>query len=84
MNINQTTVLARVIWRLTTGRDGEEVVSDARDYPAFDPQTGCGTAARAAIGAVAFVLVLAIAGTAIDPDLTLSADRQDARTVQDL
>ena len=84
MNINQTTVLARVIWRLSTGRDGEEVVSDARDYQTFDPQAGAETAAKAVMGAAAVVLLLAVAGTAIDPDLRLTADLQEARTLLDL
>ena len=84
MNTHQTTVLARVIWRLFTGRDGEEIVSDARDYPVPDPPAGVGTAAKAAIGALAVALMLALAGTAIDPDRTLSAELQEARTLLDL
>jgi hypothetical protein len=73
-----------MIWRLSSGRAGEEVVSDARDYPVFDPRAGAGTAARVALAVVVLAGVLAIAGTAIDPDHTLSADLQAARTLLDL
>jgi len=84
MNAHQTRILARVIWRLSTGRAGEEVVSDARDHPVFDPRAGAGTAVKVALAVVVLVSVLAIAGTAIDPDHTLSADLQAARTLLDL
>jgi hypothetical protein len=84
MNTHQTTVLARMIWRLSCGRNGEEVVSAARDYPVFDPRAGAETAVKAVFGVAVVVLLFAVAGTAIDPDLTLSADLQDARRMLDL
>ena len=84
MTINQTAVLARVIWRLTTGRDGEQIVADARDYPIVDPPAVAGTAAKAALCAIAVVVALAIVGTAIEPDDKLSAGLHDAQPLQDL